>query len=291
MQGIEAGDILDQTTPETTDPAGPSTDALAAAPKEESISPKLSILMERERQALNRERMAKTQEERLKERLKKIEDFESVKTDPKKALDMLGLSYDDLTQSILNDGQVSPKLEIQQLRDQIDQLKNQLSQEKSLEAEEKKKEVAEKESKAVTDFKGEIREHIKSQASRYELIDFEQAEDLVFEVIDEHYMRTMDQASGVGKIMSIQDASDKVEQFLEKKYLSAREKNKVKAFWSNMPKVQEALQKKPETSQPPKTLTNNLATRVQTKQTRPSEDQRVSQIVQEHLAKMRSQYA
>lgn len=286
----EAGQILDQSAPKApvTETKEVQTQEVK---KEEPIASKLSILMQRESQALNRERMAKAQEEKLKERLKKIEEFESIKTDPKKALDMLGLSYDQLTESILKDGEVPPSVHIKQLQDKISDLENRLKLEKDEETEIRKKQVLEAESKAIGDFKTEIGDYLKNNTARYELIDFEGAHDLVFDVIDEHYNRTIDPQSGVGKIMSIQEAADKVEEHLEKKYLAAKEKNKVKAFWLNMPKqIQEQI-KKQEVSQPPKTLTNNLGSRVSEKSTRPPEDQRIQKIVAEHVAKMRQQYA
>lgn len=288
----EAGQILDQAQATSQPLAGANKDvqppAAQSETKEDGISSKLSVLMERERQALNRERMAKAQEEKLKDQLKRIQEFESVKTDPKKALDALGLSYDQLTQSILKDGEIPPAVEIQRLRDELEQYKSQQKQKEDTQAEEQKKRMQEQEQKAVTDFKSEITQFLKDNSARYELIDFEGAHDLVFDVIDEHYTRTMDPESGIGKVMSIAEASDKVEEHLEKKYLAAKEKNKVKAFWANMPKgLQEHLTesavgevRKPSgTSQPPRTLTNNLGPKAQTKPNRPPENERIKQIL------------
>lgn len=286
----EAGQILDKDQT----PATPVAPIEAQPPKEEALSPKLAVLMEREKQALNRERMAKSQEEKLKDRLKMIEEFEELKKNPNKVDDLLkhlGWDYDRLTQSKLQDGAVPPGVEIQQLRDQIEEMKTQLKQKADSEAEHQKVRVNEAETRAVSDFKSEIGEYLKSNTARYELIDFEKAEELVFDVIDEHYNRTIDQATGVGKVLPIQDAADKVEKYLEDKYLAAKEKNKVKAFWNNMPKGLQSQLKKQETSQPPKTLTNNLSPRVSEKSNRPPEDQRIQAIVAEHVAKMRTQYA
>lgn len=292
----EAGQILDQVAISTapSEVVNKDVQPLPTSHREEPIAPKLAVLMERERQALNKERMAKSQEQKLADKLRMIDEYESLKKDPTKVDDLLkslGWDYDRLTQSKLSDGQVPPSVEIQQLRDQLDQLKNQLKQKDDLQAEVAKKKINENEQKAVGDFKGEITEYLKSNAARYELIDFEGASELVFEVIDEHYNRTIDQASGIGKVLPISEAADKVEKFLEDKYLAAREKNKVKAFWSNMPKGLQDQLKKPEVGQPQKTLTNNLGPRVSQKTSRAPEDKRIQSIVQEHMAKMRSQYA
>lgn len=293
----EASEILDGNA-QAPEQAQQAQQGQAAQPKPQETDPKISsklrVLMERESQALNRERLAKTQEERLKEKLLKIEQFEALQKDPTKIDDLLkhlGWDYDRLTQSKLQDGAVPPTVLIQQLRDEITDLKSKLQQEKDQEAESRKKQVLEAETKAVSDFRAEINDYIKNNASRYELIDFEDAHGLVYDVVDEYYERTIDPQTGVGKVMSIAEACDKVEQHLEKKYLAAKDKNKVKAFWNTIPKpIQEQL-KKQETSQPPRTLTNNLGSKVQQKSTRPPEDQRIQAIVESHLAKMRSQYA
>jgi hypothetical protein len=291
----EAGQILDQLS--STHPTGGASTEAQPSPTiqkaaEEPIASKLSILMERERQAVTRERMAKSQEEKLRERLKKIEEFESIKTDPKKALEALGLSYDQLTETFLKDGQVPPSVEIGRLRQELEEHKAQLRQQKDLELETQRKRVGEAETKAVTDFKSEISEYLKSNEQRYELIAFEEATDLVFDVIDEHYNRTIDPQTGVGKVMSIAEAADKTEEHFEKKYLLAKEKNKVKAFWANVPKnIQEQIKKQEFQRQPPKTLTNNMGPKVSEKSQRLPEDKRIQQIVAEQMAKMRSQFA
>jgi len=278
MSLTEAGQILDGGNPQpvAAEPEAPSLQAKT----EESVSPKLQVLMERERQALNRERMAKSQEEKLQEKLKKLEEFESIKTNPKKALEVLGLSYDQLTESILKDGEIPPGVEIQRLRAELEEHKAQLRQEKEQALEHQKKQVSQQEEKAVSEFKTEINEYVRSNANRYELIDFENAHELIFDVIEEHYSRTINPETGVGKVMSIADAADKVEEHLEKKYLAAKDKNKIKAFWNTIPKpMQEQLAKKQETSQPPKTLTNNLGPKTQKQSTRPPEGERIAQIL------------
>lgn len=264
-------------------------------PKEEQISSKLAVLMERERHALTREQIAKSQEEKLSQQLKMVEEFESLKKDPTKVNDLLGKlgwDYDKLTQSRLTDGEVPPTILINQLRDELHQVKEQLKQKEDLQIEADKKRVNENEVKAIGSFKSEINEYLKSNSARYELIDFESAHELVFDVIDEQYNRTIDPNTGIGKVMTIQEAADKVESHLEKKYLAAKDKNKVKAFWSNMPKgiadqfkKQEAV-RKPNTS----TLTNNLGPQISEKSSRMPEDKRIQAIVSEHMAKMRSQY-
>lgn len=292
MSNLEAGQILD------ADKQGVKPDPSitgGTGPVEEKLSPKLSVLMERERQAVNRERMAKAQEDKTREALLKIEAFENLKKDRSKVEDVLkemGWDYDKLTQARLQDGAVPPGVEIQQLRDEIVKLKDQLQAEKNQEAEKLKKQAQDSETQAVQSFKSEISEYLKGNAERYDLIDFEGAHDLVYDVVEEHYNRTINPETQIGEVMSIADACDRVEKHLEQKYQKARERNKVKALWNTIPKpIQEQLEKQKINSQPPKTLTNNLGPKISEKTSRLPEDQRVSRIVAEFEAKRRNQYA
>ena len=123
MSNEAVSQILDQmqtpqASPEPT-MAGASTDALppaalkeeekpAAPLKDDKLSSRLEILIKREQQALARERAAKQKEAEIEQALSRIKEFEGVKSNPKRALDLLGLSYDELTQSMLQDGAVPP---------------------------------------------------------------------------------------------------------------------------------------------------------------------------------------
>ncbi len=291
----EAGQILDQgvsaTKPDATTQVqdtmgGASTDGPLPAKADDRVSSKLEILIKREAQALAREQAAKTKEKELEEKLKRIQDFEGVKSNPKKALEMLGLNYDELTRSVLEDGQLPPDVEIRRLKEELDAFKNETKQSKETDEEKKELETKrlqeESEQRAVSGFKGEIKQYLSDNKTRYELIDFEGQQDLVYEVVDEHYNRTINPETGVGKVMSIAEAADKVELHLEKKEIERKKLNKVQTLWGSLPKtVQERVieQKKPN-RQPPKTLTNTLsATPSVPRKTPISDDERVQKAI------------
>lgn len=255
--------ILDSIKPappvqETTGVA--STEA-QPQPTPERVSNKLEILIRREAAALNRENQAKAKEAELEAKLKRIEDFESVKDNPKKALDLLGLNYDELSRSILADGEIPPEVKIKKVEEKFDKFREEQRQEVEKGQQLAKAQAEEREKMAISNFKGEIGSYLKENSERYELIAFEGQEDLVFEIVDTHYNRTIDPETGIGKVMSISEAADKVEQHLEAKYNNAKKTNKVQTLWGAIPKeMQEKLAKaevKP--SQPLKTLTNQLS--------------------------------
>lgn len=284
----EADAILDSSTnqtPSVDTKVGVATDGAPPKQAEDRVSSKLEILIRREQAALERERFAKMREAELEEKLGRIKSFEEAKTNPSKALEMLGLNYDQLTQYMLKDGETPPQVEIERLRKELEQIKNGFKEEKDKELERQKEMQAHQERQAVDGFKQEIGEYIKENKDRYELTNYEEAADLVFDVIDKHYQRTTDPETGKGKIMPIAEACDKVEAHFEKKYAESRGLNKVKTMWESLPKeTQKQLLKqvnKPEQakSQPPKTLTNTLSAQVSSRPVRLPEDQRIAKIL------------
>lgn len=285
----EAAKILDtvETQPQEAAPpvTGGQAGTEATAPTtqpQDKVSNKIEILIKREQQAIARERQAKEREERLEARLKafeereaKVTEFESVRKDPKKALGVLGLSYDEITQAHLNDGELPPQVEIKRLREEIEEYKNAQKQEKDHEKEREisaqKTQAEAQEKKAVEDFKSEIAQYVNDNSARYEFITFDNEQETVFEVIDEHYNRTLTQAKQrfdlgeitedevKGKIMTTKEAADKVEAWLEKKYHKAKELTKTKALWGNIPKEAQKQIAKETIKTPPRTLTNQLS--------------------------------
>lgn len=292
----EAAQILD--TPAAPAPEIKTEQALGAEPKdgpaptpppqakaEDRVSSKLDILIKREAQAIARERLAKEKETELQAKLAKMQEFESVKTNPKKALELLGLSYDELTQSFLKDGEVPPEVEIRRLKEELEAFKSSTKQERQTDKEQQEQELKRqaeaKEKQAIDGFKGEIKTYLDDNKARYELIGFELQQDLVFEVIDEHYNRTIDPETGSGKVMTIAEAADKVEKYLEEKYYKSRDLSKVKALWGSLPKqVQEKVIKQTNERQPPRTLTNNLSATPQAPRKGPmTDDERVQRAI------------
>lgn len=273
---ISAADVLDAPSSPT-----PSTDGASklAPPADDKISPKLQVLIQREKTALERERAAKAKESELEaklasfsERESRLSKFENLKqTNPLGALEMLGLSYQELTQIALADGNVTPDIELKRVDAKYENRFKALEEKERLQAEEAKKREAEQNERTITKFKSEIASYLKENASRYELIEFEQIHDLVYETIDENYNRTLEAATKAaieagedtseirGEVMSIAQAADKIEKHLEEKYDKARNLNKVKTLLA--PRQEKPPVKPPTnpTRHTPQTLTNNLS--------------------------------
>jgi len=245
------------------------------APSEPKVSPKLQTLIRREAKALEREKQAKTQEEAIKAREQAIEareakmkEFESIRaTNPRKALELLGMSYQDLTMAELNDGQATPEQHVKTLEQRLEAEIKAREDEKRQAAEESKKSAEHEERKAIEQVHERIAGFVGENNEKYELINFEGAANpnkqsgifnLIYKVIDAHYLRTMDKETGIGKMMSIPEACDKVEAWLTARYEKALG---LKKFSSRVAPPKE-LPKQPNNhgqKPPAKTLTNTMS--------------------------------
>ena len=262
----------------------------AAAPADDKISPKLALLIQRERAAVERERAAKAVESKMAEREKAIADrearlkaFEDAKS-PMEVLKLKGLTYEDATKSALADGNVPVETEIRQLREQLGQMTEAQKLAEQQRFEQQKSDEAKQNEATIASFKEDISSHLKENAARYELIAFEQCESLVYDVIDEHFERTRkaaaakleeegkDPAGAAGEIMTIAQAADKVEAHLEKKYDKARELAKIKVLLAPR-QVKEPVVKPLTPRQEPKTLTNQVSATPEAPRKRPVTDE------------------
>jgi hypothetical protein len=281
--------VANQNLPQKAAPETPvDQKATEATSVKELISPKIQLLVQREKKALEIETRAKQREagllakiKDLEEREKKISEFESMKsTNPMGALERMGLSYKDLTDVALNDGNVTPEIQVKKLEEKFESyLKSQEAAERDRH-EQSQKAASANEERVVAEFKTSINQHIESDPKKYELIRFEGAQELVFDVIDEHYNKTIDPTTGKGKILSISEAADKVESFYKKKYEDAK---KLEIFKQQVPQVPRFGAEKPQEfiARPKqRTLTNNLSATPAAPKTRAlTDDERIAKAV------------
>lgn len=140
-------------------------------------------------------------EEPLERRLRK---------DPFKTLESLGVDYATLTQIALNNGKLTPELQMQLMKEEIEsKYSSQLEEvNKKLTAREER-EAQEKEAAIINNFKGAIASEVKAQAETYELVaaEGEDGIEVVFDIIDGYYKET-------GEVLDIKDALEAAEEEL-----------------------------------------------------------------------------
>jgi cell division septation protein DedD len=247
-----------ETTPATSNPQASSATAPEVTASPEKVSAKFAALARKEKQALVKLEAAKTREQALiareqalQAREAKLQEFENIKsTNPLRALEMTGVSYQDLTQTVLNNGELTPEMQINNLRKEVETFKEQQERLAKEQAEAAAKRASQDEQEILATFKSEIDTFIKGQGSKFELIQSFNQTGLVYDTIDAQFQRT-------GRILSISEASEMVEKYLESEIEKALEIPKFRAKATPPPPPVEA--RKPVTSPwGPKPVTRTL---------------------------------
>ena len=192
-------------------------------PKEEGSSQdkfasKFAALSRKEKALRDKEAEYQSKFEEMERRLAEYEskekepevDWEQLfRRDPLRALEEAGMGYDKLTELALNDGKLTPEMQLAAMREEIEgdyqrrfeELENKLAEKEKAEEEAYYNSVQE-------NFQEEIGNFVAQNQEKYELIEASQANDLVFDVIEEHYNET-------GNVLNIEEAADAVESYLE----------------------------------------------------------------------------
>jgi hypothetical protein len=194
-----------------------SLEAAQEPEKNDDFSRKFAALSRREKEIRAKEaeyeqRIAELEQKFIAQEPKKEPEIPfdvQLRQNPLKALESVGLSYDKLTELALNDGKLTPEMQMKLMREELEtdyrskfeDLENRLvEKEKSLE-EQRYEDIK-------LGFQNEIESFVNSNGEEFELIKANDANDVVYEVIEEHYNET-------GKILDIKEAAQAVESYLE----------------------------------------------------------------------------
>ena len=132
-----------------------------------------------------------------------------LRNDPLRALEEAGLGYDKLTELALNDGRLTPDMQMKAMREELESDYQRKFEE--LEERLNVKEESEVESyydSVQENFQDEIVGLVHSDPERFELVQASEADGLIYDVIEEHYNET-------GRVLEIEEAADAVESYLE----------------------------------------------------------------------------
>lgn len=222
----------EEQKPEAPKEAAKTEKEKRAAQQFAALSRKEKQLREAEKAYSARVKALEEREKALKEPAKAEEEAPKdpieirIKRDPFGTLKELGLDFDHLTKVALNEGKLTPEMQLKLQQEELDRkyaTKLEALEKKLQDKEQSEKEAQERatEEKAIRDFKTSIADEIKSDSAAYEMLQIEGEDgiDLIFEVINEHYRVTA--AEGQGRIMDVKEAAKLVEdQLLEvaKKY-------------------------------------------------------------------------
>lgn len=205
------------------------------AKKEDEFSSKFAALSRREKSLREKESAIDAKLAELEQKIASLQAPEPIapkepeqlpleyrlKRDPLGTLKELGLSYDELTNLALNDGKLSPEAQLELMRQDMDKkYSGELQQLKEeLKAKEERLEE-EKFNETVNNFKGELTNFVNDN-DKYELIRANDAVEVIYDVIEQHY-------SDTGRILSKEEAADQVEEYFEQEVEKLLKLNKLK---------------------------------------------------------------
>lgn len=235
--------------PEETKPAEAPVEAKEPE-KDDKFSSRFAALAKREKAIQAREAKIKEMETRFSSIDKQDAEF---KSNPIKFLqDRYGLSYNDLTQLVLNDNKPTPEMKVRELEEKLTAFERQKQ-------DEAKKAEEERINGVINKFMGEIGSFVDDNANEFELIKAHgEGKELIYNVIDQHLSRT-------GRMLSIKEAAEHVEKYLTDEAQRFLNLNKFKP--KEAPK--EAPKAELKAAVTPKTLTNQAQTEVPTPKVEP----------------------
>lgn len=222
LVSIPSGSVISEAQPSTPPAAteAPLTQNAVTIEDKQSASPapdldkRIVALTKKEQDLLKRDREYKQQYESFQAQRKEYEEFQAtkatLKSDPIKALDMLGVSYDELTDIILSYDQTPDvQKQLEQLKAEIDSKFNQKEEEKRQQADLESKSANDK---AIENYLLGAENLVKNSGDTYEMIKHYNAYDTVLEVAHQYYLANP-HLPEKERVLSIPQACAKVEEF------------------------------------------------------------------------------
>lgn len=194
----------------------------------ELLSTQFAALAKKEKAALLRQREAESKLKEAEEKLKLYEQFEnkkkSAKSNPLEFLSEAGLSYDDITEFMLNGGtQHRDKTEV--LEEKFNEFIKNKEKEELERIEKEKASLKAQEEKVIAEFKKTVNKFLTDNNEKFELINLYNAQELVISTIEQHF-------ENKNEILSNEVAAQLVEEYLEEEIKKLSNSKKFKEKFS-----------------------------------------------------------
>lgn len=214
IQALEGQSPVPTDKPANSDPgASISTQAKPAekAPPFDEVSSKFAALAKKEKAIQRQAQEIAAERQRIKEMEAKYSKYDNLKGEvaknPLKLLEEYGLSYKQLTDFILNDNKPTTDQEISSVRQELEMFKKAQEEERQANKQREEQSKQAQYQQAISEFKEEIGSYVAENEEKYELINLYKTTDVVYTTIEEHFQRT-------GKVLSMAEAADMVEDYL-----------------------------------------------------------------------------
>jgi hypothetical protein len=209
----EKTDAAAPPQPDAASTPPPQPAAAATSPKpEDKAAKRFAEAARREGELVAKQRALKAREAEAEKRLAEVrsaeETIKKAKAAPLAALKALGLSYEDVTQAVLNDGKPTPELEVRAVRDELAEWKA----EQKRQAEETAKQTRERMQREAQEVRSDFEQEVSgflAESAEYPLTKIRSTPGVVAAYIEGVYKRDR-------KLLTIKEAATAVEAFLVK---------------------------------------------------------------------------
>jgi hypothetical protein len=281
--------VLDPQTPPPTDAPNGEDKAPEPTPEpekkiEEEVSSKFAALAKKDKAISRRAQEIAAQEKAAKDLLAKAEaenkKFEAMRQkareNPIEAMKELGLTYEQVTEFILNKEKPTPDMAISQLREEIQELRR-IREDEKKKAEEDTRTAQERQNQEViANFQSSIGDFVQSNAADYELINFLDKKGLIdAKALIFRGIQMVHQDKGV--VPTIKEGADGVQTYLLGEIESLIEN--VKYFKDKYSKPAPEPEKTPDGSIVTKTISNDMGSGMATSLPAMTEEQRIQRAL------------
>lgn len=181
-------------------------------PAPTKVDPKFSALARKEAQLYREREELKAQKAALEQAHRQVVAFEEARQvarrDPLAALEALGITYDALTEHVLNGGKPTPNAEVAAVREELAQLRAEQEAARARAEELASARLAEENQAVIEEARQAAVAFTEANVDRYELTAANNGASLVPQVREQHFART-------GKLLTIEQAADLVEKHFE----------------------------------------------------------------------------
>lgn len=241
--GVSTGAALNAVLGASQGVEKPTVDPKVATPtpevvekKDDKFAAKFAALARKEKESRERENSFKEREARIakqeaewteKQKSKEASDstlLEEFKANPVAFSEKHGVSMEHMAEIITNNNNPTAEMKMRRELDKEkaefkkwqEEINNKFTAKEQAEKDREEKQRVDAEEKAIAGFKGQIEEVVKAKPDQYELILANNATELVLDVIKAHYDATLEKsATGQGELLTIDEAAEHVEKYLE----------------------------------------------------------------------------
>lgn len=193
--------------------AAPVTPEVAPPePPRERSSERFAALARKEAEVYRKQQAVRQQQAEIARQAEEVKAFQDLRRqaalNPVEALKALGLSYEQITEYMMNDNKPTPSLEVVSLRQEIEDFKKQQQAERDAARRQAESMAAKEQQQIIEQFREEVTDYVKQHSETYELTALYSADNLVYQVIEEAFNQS-------GKVLAIPEAAKMVEEHLE----------------------------------------------------------------------------